>query len=102
MQLISKHINDVEALGDIGGINLDEIAKALARNRSLTPQNAPLFYDIQNTRLTLYDATSTLLEFLALGKKAQRLIRFDTSSSMHSGISQPEFDKPPTRLLWPH
>ncbi|KAH9920184.1 RNI-like protein [Amylocystis lapponica] len=58
IELISKHIDDVEALGDIGGINMDEIAKSLARNRSLTPQNVPLFYDIAHTKLTLYDATN--------------------------------------------
>ena len=34
-QLISKHIDDVEALGDIGLVNMDEIAKALAKNRGL-------------------------------------------------------------------
>ena len=35
LQLISCHIDDVEALGDIGSLNLDEISKSLARNRSL-------------------------------------------------------------------
>ncbi|KAI0933361.1 hypothetical protein AcV5_005524 [Taiwanofungus camphoratus] len=58
IQLISDHIDNVEALGGIGGINMDEIAKAISRNRSLTPQNAPLFYDVQNTELTLYDVTN--------------------------------------------
>ncbi|OCH84255.1 RNI-like protein [Obba rivulosa] len=58
IQVISKYIDDVEALGDIGSINMDELAKSLARNRSLTPHNAQLFYDIRNTRLTMYDATN--------------------------------------------
>ncbi|PCH39544.1 RNI-like protein [Wolfiporia cocos MD-104 SS10] len=58
IQLISEHIDDVEALGDIGRINMDEIAKAISKNRSLTPQNAPLFYDVTNTDLTLYDVTN--------------------------------------------
>ncbi|KDQ59948.1 hypothetical protein JAAARDRAFT_127128 [Jaapia argillacea MUCL 33604] len=57
IQIISRHIDEVEMLGDIGSVNLDEIAKSLARNRSLTPENAHLFYDVQNTNLTLYDAT---------------------------------------------
>jgi len=35
MQLIGTYIDDVEALGDIGLVNMDEIAKTLARNRSL-------------------------------------------------------------------
>jgi hypothetical protein len=38
---------------------MDQIAKALSKNRSLTPENAHLFYDVQNTTLTLYDVTST-------------------------------------------
>ena len=75
MQVISKHIDDVEALGDIGTMNVEEIAKALAKNRRLyvvyrilimpvdlclisTPENVMLFYDIGHVRLTLYDATS--------------------------------------------
>ncbi|CAL1703119.1 unnamed protein product [Somion occarium] len=57
IKIISHYIDDVEALGDIGSINLDELAKSLARNRSLTPQNAPLFYNVENTNLTLYDVT---------------------------------------------
>ncbi len=35
LQVISNHIDDVEALGDIGTMNMDEIAKALSNNRSL-------------------------------------------------------------------
>lgn len=34
-QFITKHIGDVEALGDIGLVNMDEIAKAVAKNRGL-------------------------------------------------------------------
>ena len=58
-------------------MNMDEIAKALSNNRSLyvlrsrlrspslmmlsdrNAENATLFYDIENERLTLYDVTST-------------------------------------------
>ncbi|EGO21873.1 hypothetical protein SERLADRAFT_372518 [Serpula lacrymans var. lacrymans S7.9] len=58
IEIITRHIDDVEALGNIGTINMDEISKALSKNRGLTPQNAPLFYDIQNTTLNIYDATS--------------------------------------------
>ena len=35
LQLISHHINDIEALGDISALNREAIAKALSRNRSL-------------------------------------------------------------------
>ena len=35
LQLITEHIDDVEALGDIGALNTEAIARALSRNRSL-------------------------------------------------------------------
>ncbi|KAG2066384.1 RNI-like protein [Suillus decipiens] len=58
IELISRYIDDVEALGDIGAVNMDEIAKALSKNRGLTPQNAHLFYDVLNKKLRFYDATN--------------------------------------------
>ncbi|KZT18911.1 RNI-like protein [Neolentinus lepideus HHB14362 ss-1] len=58
IKIISNHIDDVEALGDIGTMNLDEIAKSISRNRSMTSENVQLFYDVQNVRLTLYDVTN--------------------------------------------
>ncbi|KAF9447166.1 RNI-like protein [Macrolepiota fuliginosa MF-IS2] len=56
--LITKHIDDVEALGDIGSLNVEAISKALSKNRSLTSENAQLFYNTSNTTLALYDATN--------------------------------------------
>ncbi len=35
MGIVSKHIDDVEALGEVGSVNLERIAKAIARDRSL-------------------------------------------------------------------
>ncbi|KAG2348209.1 RNI-like protein [Suillus weaverae] len=58
IELITRYIDDVEALGDIGAVNMDEIAKALSKNRGLTPQNAHLFYDVLNKKLRFYDATN--------------------------------------------
>ncbi|KAF8437648.1 hypothetical protein L210DRAFT_3482673 [Boletus edulis BED1] len=57
IELIGKYIDDVEALGDIGSVSMNEIARTLARNRSLTPENAQLFYDVENKKLRFYDAT---------------------------------------------
>lgn len=57
IRLITKHIDDIDALGEIGLVNMDAISKALSRNRGLTPENAKLFYDATNTTLTFYDAT---------------------------------------------
>ena len=76
-QVIGKYIDDVDALGDIGSFNMNEIARVIAKNRSLyvfifdnvypinssvenrTARNSQLFYDVKNTSLTLYDVTST-------------------------------------------
>ncbi|EJD06146.1 RNI-like protein [Fomitiporia mediterranea MF3/22] len=57
IKVVSQHIDDVEALGDVGFTNRIEIGRALARNRSLTIDNAMLLYDVRNTELTIYDAT---------------------------------------------
>lgn len=35
LQLITKHIDDIDAFGDIGAMNVEAIAKALSKNRSL-------------------------------------------------------------------
>lgn len=36
LQIISDHIEDVEALGDIGALNMEEISRVLSKNRSLS------------------------------------------------------------------
>ncbi|OAX34998.1 RNI-like protein [Rhizopogon vinicolor AM-OR11-026] len=65
IELITRYIDDVEALGDIGSMNMDEIAKALSKNRGLTPENAHLFYDVLNKKLRFYDATNLTPDALA-------------------------------------
>ncbi|KAG6896610.1 hypothetical protein C0992_007133 [Termitomyces sp. T32_za158] len=80
IQLITKHIDDVEALGDIGVMNMDAISKTLSKNRGLTPKNVHLFYNVANTMLTLYDATnltSPALETLALLNPNLTSLRLD-------------------------
>ncbi|KAG7449154.1 RNI-like protein [Guyanagaster necrorhizus] len=57
IQIISRYIDDIEALGDIGTLNMEAISKAISKNRSLTSANAHLFYGPEITVLTLYDAT---------------------------------------------
>ncbi|KAK0242833.1 RNI-like protein [Armillaria nabsnona] len=57
IQIISRYIDDIEALGDIGVLNMEAISKAISKNRSLTSTNAQLFYGPENTVLTLYDTT---------------------------------------------
>ncbi|KAJ7873928.1 hypothetical protein B0H14DRAFT_3106798 [Mycena olivaceomarginata] len=58
IDVIARHIDDVEAFGDIGALNMDAISKALSKNRSLNSENATLFYGAENTKLALYDATN--------------------------------------------
>ncbi|KAJ7121304.1 RNI-like protein [Mycena crocata] len=58
IDVIALHIDDVEAFGDIGALNMEAISKALSKKRSLTSENAPLFYGAENTRLAMYDATN--------------------------------------------
>ncbi|KAF7728151.1 hypothetical protein EC973_006545 [Apophysomyces ossiformis] len=43
IDIVARHILDVEALGDISFINMDKIAKIICRNRQLTSQTARLF-----------------------------------------------------------
>ncbi|KAF8199930.1 hypothetical protein K438DRAFT_1822849 [Mycena galopus ATCC 62051] len=58
IDVVARHIDDVEAFGDIGALNMEAISKALSKNRSLTSENAALFYGAENTKLALYDATN--------------------------------------------
>ncbi|KAF9519693.1 hypothetical protein BS47DRAFT_1336788 [Hydnum rufescens UP504] len=60
IRVVTKHIEDVEALGDISSHNVDMISKIMAKNRRLTSSIATLFYDVNNTTLALYDCTSLL------------------------------------------
>ncbi|KAI0823776.1 RNI-like protein [Trametes gibbosa] len=89
IEVISKHIDDVEALGDISTMNVDEISKALAKNRSLNAENATLFYNIENERLTLYDVTNlTPPALCALGSlnPGLRNLRLDFCGHMNDTV----------------
>ncbi|OZJ02720.1 hypothetical protein BZG36_05108, partial [Bifiguratus adelaidae] len=58
IQLIAKYIEDVEALGDIGLVNMDKICKIISKNRSLNTQTARLFLDSSEKQIRLYDCTN--------------------------------------------
>ncbi|KAF8179663.1 hypothetical protein BJ912DRAFT_1023871 [Pholiota molesta] len=80
INLITKHINDIEVLGDIGAMNVEAISKALSKNRGLTKENAHLFYNSTNESLTLFDATnlpSPALETLAYHNRNLVSLRLD-------------------------
>ncbi|KAJ7646796.1 RNI-like protein [Roridomyces roridus] len=68
IDVVARHIDDVEAFGDIGTLNLEAISKAISKNRSLTSENAPLFYNAEQTKLVMYDATNLSPDaFIAMG-----------------------------------
>ncbi|KAK4050790.1 UV-damaged DNA-binding protein rad7 [Microbotryomycetes sp. JL201] len=56
--VIGEHIQDVEALGDIGPTNMDKVAQIVCRNRSLNQDNLKLFLEASHTELRLYDCTN--------------------------------------------
>ncbi|KAL0958192.1 hypothetical protein HGRIS_000355 [Hohenbuehelia grisea] len=89
VKIISKHIDDIEAFGDIGAMNMDSIAKAISKNRSLTPENVQLFYGAHNTALTLYDATKlTAPAFSTLSGLNPNLtsLRIDFCGHINDGV----------------
>ncbi|KAE8224855.1 hypothetical protein CF319_g2303 [Tilletia indica] len=57
ISIVTDHIEDVEALGDIGPHNIDAISKAIARSRSLNPNTVKLFLSPGLPQLTLYDCS---------------------------------------------
>ncbi|KAF8891110.1 hypothetical protein CPB84DRAFT_1939292 [Gymnopilus junonius] len=48
IQLITRHIDDIDAFGDIGTMNVEAIAKALSKNRSFPANSTLTFYDATN------------------------------------------------------
>ncbi|KAF9488954.1 RNI-like protein [Pleurotus eryngii] len=89
IQLISEHIDDVEALGDLSSISMDEISKSISKNRSLTGQTAQLFYGAHNTTLTLYDATKLIpsaLDTLAQLNPNLTSLRLDFCGRMNDAV----------------
>ncbi|KAE9410577.1 RNI-like protein [Gymnopus androsaceus JB14] len=57
INIITNHIDDIEAFGDIGAMNMEAISKAISKKRSLNSENVQLFYGAEHTSLTLYDVT---------------------------------------------
>ncbi|KAF8533933.1 hypothetical protein BDD12DRAFT_897422 [Trichophaea hybrida] len=55
IRLIAKHIDDVEALGDIAMRDMDRIGQIISRNRSLNNNTIRLLLEPQGDRLNLYD-----------------------------------------------
>ncbi|KAF9481314.1 RNI-like protein [Pholiota conissans] len=89
IKLITKHINDIEVLGDIGSMNVEAISKAVSKQRGLTPENAHLFYNPANESLTLFDATnlpSPALETLAYHNRSLVSLRLDYCGHLDDAV----------------
>lgn len=57
IQMIGKYIEEVDALGDIGSVNMSKVCKIICKSRRLTPETATLLYSVDRTELTMYDCT---------------------------------------------
>lgn len=55
--MIGKYIEEVDALGDIGTVNLDKVCKIISKSRRLTPETATLLYSAERQELAMYDCT---------------------------------------------
>ncbi|KAJ9476526.1 DNA repair protein RAD7 [Pseudozyma hubeiensis] len=64
IEVVSRHIEDVEALGHIGFSNMDAISKSISKNRSLNPTTLQLFLSPSITTLSLYDCSKLNSESL--------------------------------------
>ncbi|KAG8777714.1 hypothetical protein FRC15_011162 [Serendipita sp. 397] len=58
INIISKYIDHVDELGDIGAVNMDRICKIVSKTRNLTEENVRLFYGVSNHSLVIYDSTN--------------------------------------------
>ncbi|EPX70445.1 Rad7 Rhp7 [Schizosaccharomyces octosporus yFS286] len=57
IRIIAEYIHDVEALGDIGQLNMDKISQIISKNRSLDDTTVQLFLTGDQTELRLYDCS---------------------------------------------
>lgn len=64
--LITTHIDDVEALGDIGGENKNKISRILSRNRRLDSETMKFFFDTQLKNLEFWDCSNIDSESLRM------------------------------------
>lgn len=66
ISLVSTHIDDVDALGDIGLANQDRLARILSRNRSLNSKTLKLFLDPTAKKLEFWDCSEVNEDSLML------------------------------------
>ncbi|EPY51606.1 Rad7 Rhp7 [Schizosaccharomyces cryophilus OY26] len=64
IRIIAEYIHDIEALGDIGQINMNKISQIISKNRSLDDTTVQLFLTGDQTELKLYDCSKLTVEAL--------------------------------------
>ncbi|TXT08974.1 hypothetical protein VHUM_02448 [Vanrija humicola] len=75
IQMIGKYIEEVDALGDIGSVNMGKVCKIICKSRRLTPETATLLYSVDRTELTMYDCTLLVHEsYLAMANLCPNLV----------------------------
>ncbi|KAJ9104542.1 hypothetical protein QFC21_002038 [Naganishia friedmannii] len=58
IKMIGKYIENVEALGSIGSMNMDKVCRIISKGRRLTPETATLFYSGTREDLAMFDCTN--------------------------------------------
>ncbi|RUP52177.1 hypothetical protein BC936DRAFT_138365 [Jimgerdemannia flammicorona] len=98
IKVIAHYIEDVEALGNIGEINMDKICKIICKNRQLNNHVARLFMDPQETQMSFYDCTG--LDTTGFLNIAQFCPKLHTLTLNTCGrLSDPVTDKYASHLL---
>ncbi|KAL2313713.1 DNA repair protein rhp7 [Schizosaccharomyces pombe] len=64
IRVIAEYINDIEAFGDIGQVNMDKISQIISKNRSLNDTTVKLFLSGGQTELKLYDCSKITADSL--------------------------------------
>lgn len=78
IRTVAAHIDDVEALGDIGLVNMDKICQIISRARRLNDDTLPLFLDASLPSLTLYDAARlSPASYTRIAQECPRLQQLD-------------------------
>ncbi|KAH8921863.1 RNI-like protein [Atractiella rhizophila] len=66
IKIVADNINNVDMLGNIGSVNMDNICKIVCKHRRMTHDVLKLFLDPQHKTLSIYDCTSLPPDSLSL------------------------------------
>ncbi|CAH7688019.1 hypothetical protein BY996DRAFT_6430154 [Phakopsora pachyrhizi] len=78
IDVIARNIESIEALDNVGSLNLDKICQIVCKHRELRPVNLPLFLKTSHSELRLYDCIHLqrdhLLSISAFCPRLERLV----------------------------